>query len=113
MAAFDPGVDRPDHGLFGILGRGDVMLSYLFPLMISLALAAFFWGLGRFIYNSDSDDARENGRYFMIVGVVTLFIMVSVWGIVALIGSELQIGRSGACPPPSINGQVTETCADP
>lgn len=74
------------------------------PIVVGIGLLAFFWGLVKYIYNADSEDAKENGRRIMIWGVVALFVMVSVWGLVAFV-SDALIGDSGTQPfgSPCIN----------
>lgn len=52
------------------------------PLIASLALLAFFWGLVRFIMNVNNPKGLEEGRALMIWGTVALFVMVSVWGLI-------------------------------
>lgn len=52
----------------------------------------FFWGLAHFILSSDST-VKENGKNHMIWGVVGLFIIFSVWGIIAFIGDSVEALR--------------------
>jgi hypothetical protein len=62
----------------------DVM-GMLIPMALSAALIAFFWGLAKFIWNSGSAETRQQGMSIMISGVAALFVMVSIWGLVARI----------------------------
>lgn len=59
------------------------LLNKLFPVLIALALLAFFWGMIKYIAKSGSDDGRKQGREVMVWGVTALFVMVSLWGIIA------------------------------
>jgi len=58
-------------------------LSALLPVLVAIALLVFFWGLIKYIARADSSDAREEGKQIMGWGVVALFVMVSIWGLVA------------------------------
>ncbi|MCI5108533.1 MAG: pilin [Candidatus Pacebacteria bacterium] len=58
------------------------VINNLLPIVVALALLYFFWGLARFILAAGDEDSKENGKRIMIWGVVALFVMVSVWGIV-------------------------------
>lgn len=73
----------PDS-VFGDLVRMffELIMSVI-PLVASLALLAFFWGLVKFISNvsAGSKDAVSQGKSLMIWGIVALFIMVSLWGV--------------------------------
>lgn len=76
------------------------MLTMLIPIMMSFALFAFFWGLAKFIWNSGSAEARSQGKSIMISGVAALFVMTSIWGIVALLQRSIGIGPTDAPPVP-------------
>jgi len=63
---------------------GDVVTS-LGYLMFTLAVVAFFAGIVKFIWairNGDSGKEVENGKQFMLWGLIALFVMFSVWGII-------------------------------
>jgi len=65
-----------------LLGLGDVIV----PMLIGLALVSFFMGLVRYIYAAGgSATAHEYGRTLMLWGLIGLFVMVSIWGIVKFI----------------------------
>lgn len=59
----------------------------LVPIILILIGIAFFWGMGKFILSSGSEDERKKGREFMIWAIVALFVAVSVWGLVELVRS--------------------------
>ncbi len=73
-------------------------------LVASLALLYFFWGLAEVIRTS-KDDYSE-GRSKMLWGIIILFVMFSVWGIVRLLQAEFlgSNATSSAPPVPTING---------
>ncbi len=73
-----------------IVGAGNVIFL-LIPISAAAALLAFFWGMAQFILHSGNDDAHAEGRRMMLGGVLALFILVSIWGIVRFIRSELGI----------------------
>jgi hypothetical protein len=79
---------------------GDI-LNMLIPLLIAAALVAFFWGLVRYVWGGGSE-GHDQGRNIMIAGIVALFVMVSVWGIVRLAQNTLGISSGGALPAPSV-----------
>ncbi len=64
-------------------------LNALVPMVITIALLVFFWGLIKYIRSSGKGHAE--GRNIMIAGLLALFIMVSVWGIVRVMQSILGI----------------------
>lgn len=70
----------------------DTILSPLIPILFTLALIAFFWGVGKYVIQGASDEkAREQGKQIMIWGIVGLFVMVSVWGLVILVQDTFNL----------------------
>jgi hypothetical protein len=67
------------------------VLNLLIPVLIAAAIVVFFWGLVQYIWHPEI----ETGRKTMIAGILSLFIMVSIWGIVGLAQNALLGGSSG------------------
>jgi amino acid transporter len=68
------------------------IINILIPIVAALALLYFFWGLAQFILHSGEDDAREKAKGQMIWGIVALFVIVAVWGLVGFIADALGLG---------------------
>ena len=69
--------------------EGSALVRALILIMAGLALLAFFWGLVRFIFKAGDEKETANGKRLMIWGLVALFVMVSVWGIIRFVEIEL------------------------
>tara|TARA_B100001971_G_C17824487_1_gene350609 strand:- start:11 stop:460 length:450 start_codon:yes stop_codon:yes gene_type:complete len=74
------------------------LFSLLIPLVIALALFYFFWGLANFIRKSGDSTAQEEGRNQMVWGIIALFVMLSIWGIVTVLQETLGLRTLGAPP---------------
>lgn len=61
------------------------ILNPLIALMFAAALMYFFYGIASFMWNPDNEEARAKGRVGMFWGIVGMFVMVSVFGIMRLI----------------------------
>lgn len=70
------------------------LVTFTIPIVASLTLLVFFWGLAKFIKNADDSSSHETGKQLMFWGVIGLFVMVSVWGLVRFIGDALGIGTT-------------------
>ena len=90
------------EGIFSEVGD---VLDTAVPVLVALAVALFIWGLVVFITQTDTDDGREKGRQKMIWGVLALFVIVSIWGLVqilqAIAGVDEDIGIIEAPELPS------------
>lgn len=74
---------------------GDI-LNRVIPVLIALALVVFFWGLIQYIRT------HKGGKDIMIAGLVGLFIMVSVWGIIRIAQNTLGVGGGGTPTVPQV-----------
>lgn len=61
------------------------ILRSTIPVLIALALVAFMWGIVRYLFTQNKDDAKT----FMIWGIIALFVMTSVWGLVGILRGTL------------------------
>ena len=61
------------------------LVNNIIPVLVTIAVAFFIAGGIRFIYKSG--DARGHGadKTILAWGLIALFILVSVWGILALL----------------------------
>ena len=75
------------------------------PIVVGLALLAFFWGLVKFIFAQGNEEGKADAKKIMLWGLVALFVMIAVWGLVNFIGTNLGINPT-ATPTvvPSIPG---------
>lgn len=84
----------------GLLRDFKSLLDLVVPVVFGLALIFFFYGLAQFI-RSVSDKTIQEGKNKMIWGVVSLFVMISIWGIIRYIGDSVGIntGVTGGSVP--------------
>lgn len=77
---------------FSILTTVNVLLTkWIIPLLITLGVVYFIWGVVQFI-SSKADDAKKEGRAKMMNGLVGLFVIIAFWGIVALVTTTFKVG---------------------
>jgi hypothetical protein len=77
---------NPSQGVFGLLNLIKGLLSTALPIIISLAVVWFIWNVFRFIMSSD-EEGKKKAKVDMIWGIVGIFVMVSIWGLVAILQS--------------------------
>jgi len=59
-------------------------------IIVALALVGFMWGIVKILFNSDNEIVKKEGRNFMMYGVLTLFVMTSVWGLVNYLNGTIN-----------------------
>src|SRR3989344_2976924 len=66
------------------------LLNGIIGLFITLAIVVFFWGLIKYLWSMGPEDAHE-GLKIMFWGIIAIFVMVSIWGIIRLLQSTLRV----------------------
>ncbi len=59
----------------------------IIPMFFALAMAMFLWGVVQYVVNEGDEGKREKGKQFMVWGIIGLTVMVTVWALVAVLGS--------------------------
>lgn len=60
------------------------LLNTLLPLIIAAAVVYFVYGVAMYVMSGD-DDAKAAAKSKIIYGIVGLFVMISVWGLVNIL----------------------------
>ena len=70
--------------------------NYALTLLVGLTVLVFLYGLMKYMFKGqESDTARSEGRTFMLWGLIGLFVMTSVWAIIAILGATIGHNRTG------------------
>ncbi len=67
-----------------------VIINPLIILLFSLAVVYFILGLVRYLLSPDNEDVRKTSKSHMFWGLVGIFIMLSVYGILNIIVNTLS-----------------------
>ncbi|MBI2100129.1 MAG: hypothetical protein HYT48_02195 [Candidatus Vogelbacteria bacterium] len=67
------------------------IVNPILMVLFALALLYFLYGVFELIRDAKSEDAVKTGRQHIIYGVIGMFIMVSVFGIINLIYTTFNI----------------------
>ncbi|MFA5876890.1 MAG: hypothetical protein WC880_00835 [Candidatus Paceibacterota bacterium] len=108
VVAFAPFAAFADVG--NALGRIGDLISQATPIVVALALLAFFWGLVTYIFGSSNDEKRKKGIHIMVWGIIALFVMLSVFGIINALQSTLGVQNTQISIPkvtPDVDGGGT------
>ncbi len=87
--------------LLQLLALAQEIMSRLVPFAVTLAVLAFFFYLIKFIFNPSPENKNQNLKG-MGYSILALFVMVSIWGIIGLLGSIVGVGQGGNIPIPGV-----------
>ncbi|HWB34121.1 MAG TPA: hypothetical protein VG753_02290 [Candidatus Paceibacterota bacterium] len=82
------------------------IINLTIPVLVALAVVMFMWGAVRFIMKSGESVGGAAERDAMVWGVIALFVLFSIWGILHIMQNTLlgagsysgsSAGSSGNC----------------
>lgn len=83
-------------GLLDLLVLASRFLNGVIGLFITLAIVIFFWGLIQYLLQVGEQKAE--GLKIMFYGVIAIFVMVSLWGIIRVLQSTFGVQNNQAIP---------------
>ena len=79
-------------GSDGIIG---VLNTIVVPVIFTLAFLVFVWGVVNYFFlHGGEEGKREEGRQFILWGIIGMVVLFSVWGIISMLLSTLGIAPS-------------------
>jgi Type IV secretion system pilin len=79
------------EGVSGFLGSLKTIIGGLIPIVFSLSVLFFFWGVAQFVLNAGDEKKIKEGKSLMIWGVIAIFVMSTLWSIVKLLGDSVGV----------------------
>lgn len=88
---------------FDILVTVSDLLAIVIPILLVIATIIFIYGLITYILNVGNAEKQKEARSLMIWGIVLLFVIVAVWGLVGVVGRTFNVENAnipeGPLPP--------------
>jgi len=88
--------------LFDTLSLFNTFLNALIGLFITLAIVVFFWGLIKYLWDVGGSEDKSEGLQIMMYGVIAIFVMVSIWGIIRLLQNTFKVTSTDPIIPKGI-----------
>ncbi len=80
----EPVSDMTFADLVGIII--DIINNGVIPVLIAIILAIIVWKVvDMFIWRSGDEQVRSSARQVIMIGVIVMFIIITIWGILAFI----------------------------
>ena len=70
------------------------LINKVVPLIIGIAGLVFIWGLVSYVTAGGDEEKKKTARDTMVYGIIVLFVMVSVWGLVNILVGTLKYVRT-------------------
>lgn len=88
-------------GILGLLAQANDLINRLIPFIIALTVLILLWGIFKFVIAGGDGEQRKEAQGYIIWGVVALFVMVSVWGLVNILVRSINLDNT-APPAPGL-----------
>lgn len=69
------------------------IIEPIIPLLIGLGVMVFIYGVLVLMF-SEGGEKKEEGKQYMLWGIIGIFVMVSVWGLVNILSDTFGLNPS-------------------
>ena len=98
------------QGLQRIIDFAADILNFALAILIGVAIATFFWGLVKYLFTAQGGPEQSKASTIMVWGLVALFFMLSVFGIVRFLQVTFGLGVT-PIDPPALGATETYSCS--
>ena len=92
----------PPATLMDLIGQVNAVGSgYVIPFLIGIGFFILLIGIVGYIRHGDNEEKRAEGRMFIIWGIISIFVMLSIWGFVNILVNTFNLNNklpTGAIP---------------
>jgi len=81
----------PGVTLFSILGTAARFLSYLIPVLVTVAVVYFIWTVITYTLSGD-DKKKADAKKNIIPALIGLFLIIAFWGVLSLVTTTTGVG---------------------
>jgi len=84
------------------LGVVSDLVNGLIPIVLAITVLIFFWGLAMYLLDASNSEKKSEGIRIMVMGVLALFVMVSIWGIIGVLQQTFKVDQAKPIVPDPI-----------
>ncbi|MEK7645009.1 MAG: hypothetical protein AAB391_01645 [Patescibacteria group bacterium] len=99
FAAVSTDFENTTQGLGGIAQLFRSFLDYAVPFLIACAVVYFLYGVLQYVIMGDDEEKKEKAKSTILYGIVGIFVMVSVYGLVTLLKKTFNLEEQGLTAP--------------
>jgi hypothetical protein len=79
--------------LTDVVGKITTLFKAILPVLVSLGVIYFIWGMVQY-FIGDSEEAKKTGRDRIVYAIIGLAVIVSLWGLVTILGQTLGLNNN-------------------
>jgi len=82
------------------------IINVIIPFIVGLAVLVIIWGIFGYITGAGDEEKRGEAKQYIIWGVIGVFIMLSVWGLVNVVVNSFGLSSKAIPASPTVGGGV-------
>ncbi len=90
-----------DTQIVAIFKLAQKLLNYVIPIVITVGFIMLAWTIIQMVTQKSAEE-RAQARGLMIYVIIGLFVLLSIWGLIAFLGRTLGIGQGSTAVIPCI-----------
>lgn len=90
-----------------LIDKATSLLESVIPILMVLATIVFFWGVIGYLTAAGDEEKKKIFKYYISWGIIGLFAMMAVWGLVKVLIKTFGIPRIGLLPSPPCLGEFS------
>ncbi|MCB9811016.1 MAG: hypothetical protein H6779_04700 [Candidatus Nomurabacteria bacterium] len=75
----------------------DIILFPLIALLSAIAFLVFIYGLAVYVFNSNNETARSEGKKHIMYGIIGLVVMISAYTLLSIASNTFGMNRQLDC----------------
>lgn len=87
------------------------IVSFVIPILMVIATIVFLWGVISYIVSAGSEEKKKTAKTYIAWGLIGLFVMVTMWGIVRAVVYTFDLTGLGLPPGPRVVGEFPNLVA--
>ncbi|MAZ67200.1 hypothetical protein CL652_00290 [bacterium] len=99
VVSFVPATANAQVTLAHTLAQISGLINGLIPIVLAIAVLLFFWGLAMYMFNANNTEKRSEGINIMFMGIIAIFVMVSLWGIIRILQQTFKVDQAKPIVP--------------
>ncbi len=93
------GGDGENMNIYGVIDQLNRLINAIIPFLVGLAVLVIIWGVFNYISGAGDEEKRAQAKQYIIWGVVGVFIMLSVWGLVNVLANTFVLDETPDSAP--------------
>ena len=105
-----PLVAHAQEGIQQIVNFATDIINFALAILIGIAIATFFWGLVKYLFGAKGGPEQTKASTIMMWGLIGIFFMLSIFGIVRFLQVTFGLGVT-PIDPPAMGTAQTYSCS--